>query len=75
MIEVLKHLNIHDQETTPDRFKLQQRGKRIHNRQLVWTRPKDGTWGEYNPILFTSEPRKTGAIFQMTSLMRQTSTN
>ena len=45
MIEVYKHLNIYDQDTTPDHFKLQPRGNRKHSKQLVWNKPKDGTRG------------------------------
>ena len=45
MIEVYKHLHIYDQDTTPDRFKLQPRGNRKHDKQLVWNAPKDGARG------------------------------
>ena len=45
MIEVYKHLHIHDQDTIPKNFRLHNRGSRRHDHQLVWNMPKDGTRG------------------------------
>ena len=42
MIEVYKHLHIHDQDTLPQNFRLHNRGSRRHDHQLVWNMPKDG---------------------------------
>ena len=45
MIEVYKHLQIYDRNTIPDRFRIQPRGNRKHDKQLVWDAPKDGVRG------------------------------
>ena len=45
MIEVYKHLHIHDQDTIPKNFRLHNRESRRHEHQLVWNMPIDGTRG------------------------------
>ena len=45
VIEVYKHIHIHDQDTIPQNFRLHNRGSRRHGHQLVWNMPKAGTRG------------------------------
>ena len=56
MIEVYKHLKKYDPETIPQqRFKIQNRESRAHDKKLVWKKPKDGTRGlQSNSFYFRS---------------------
>ena len=45
MIEVYKHFHAYDQEQIPDIFQRQFYGKRKHEYQLLWRKPKDGVRG------------------------------